>query len=400
MPVEIRIPRDDDRDDITRLLATALNFPLATAIARKHTFPLGDMRCAYVDGRPVANAAEFRFTQWFGGRGLATSGIWGVVTEPEHRGEGLASVCLGTLIDDARRRGDPLTSLFPAVLDPYRRSGYELAGTFDDHRIALDDLPEVAAADLPRVELVDVDRDLEAIRSAYRTWAKDRNGIVEPNDPAVWRDRFLDRPWDEASRAIVIREGDDVTGFAAFTRSSDPSGHLGDIGFGLRSNLFFMTDERALRAFIAYARGYRGVGSWLQWAGPPNDPLTLLVGVQAVTAVRRYRWMLRILDVASAFEGRGYPAIDAEATFAVDDPRYPENAGPWRLVVWGGEAKIGPADGHDRRPIPIGALSSIYSGYLRPADAVILGIFDADDPAVGALTTMLDGPDPWTPFFF
>src|SRR5262245_1135114 len=100
MPAEIRIPREEDRDDIARLLSTSLNFPLAAASARKHTFKLEDMRCAYLDGRPVANAAEFRVTQWFGGRGLATSGIWGVVTEPEHRSEGFASACLGSLLDD------------------------------------------------------------------------------------------------------------------------------------------------------------------------------------------------------------------------------------------------------------------------------------------------------------
>src|SRR5215471_14387914 len=126
MPADIRVPREEDRDDIVRLLATSLNLPISSAMARKDNLPLRDMRSAYEDGRVVSNAAEFRFTQWFGGRGLPTSGIWGVVTEPERRGDGLASECLGVLIDDARRRGDALTSLFPAVLDPYRRSGYEL----------------------------------------------------------------------------------------------------------------------------------------------------------------------------------------------------------------------------------------------------------------------------------
>jgi predicted acetyltransferase len=399
MTPDIRIPGDRDRDDIARLLSTSLNFPLASAMARKDSFRLEDMRCAYVDDRPVANAAEFRFTRWFGGRGLACSGIWGVVTEPERRGAGLASACLGALMDDARRRGAPLTSLFPAVLEPYRRMGYELAGTFDEHQIALDDLPVVDAEDLPRVELADVDRDLDAIRAAYGRWVRSRNGTIEP-DADFWRDRVIVRPWDEAARAIVIRDGDGVTGFAAFTRSPDASGHLGEIGFGLRCSMFFTTNNRALRAFIAYARGYRGVGRWLRWGGAPNDPLTLLVGVQAVADARRYRWMLRILDVAAAFEGRGYPRVDAEATFAVEDPRYPENAGPWRITVSAGEAKIGPADRHDRRPIPIGALSSFYAGYLRPHDAVALGLFDADDPAVDAFSVMLAGADPWCPFFF
>src|SRR5262245_9507231 len=206
MPDEIRTPDEDDRDDIARLLSTSLNYPLATATARKQTFNLGDMRCAYVDGRPVANAAEFPFTQWFGGRGLAMSGIWGVVTEPEHRGTGLASACLGALMDDARRRGDPLTALFPAVLDPYRRMGYELAGTFDAHRIALNDLPVTAADDLPRVEVAVPDRDLDSLRAAYGDWVRRHSGGIEPNVD-FWRDRVLQRPWDETARAVVIRDG-------------------------------------------------------------------------------------------------------------------------------------------------------------------------------------------------
>jgi predicted acetyltransferase len=399
MPPDVRVPSNDDRDDIARLLSTSLNFPLAAAMDRKDTFVLDDMRTAYLDGRPVANAAEYRFTQWFGGRGLATSGIWGVVTEPEHRGEGLASACLGELIDHARNRGDALTSLFPAVLDPYRRMGYELAGTFDEHRISLDDLPEPRTTDL-RVELADADRDLDAIRDAYGRWARERTGAAEPVEFEFWRDRLLFRPWNESARSVVIRDGDVVVGFAAFTRTTDASGHLGEIGFGINCSLFFVTDGRALDAFVAYVRRYAGVGRWLQWGGAPNDPLTLLVGVQAVSVARRYRWMLRILDVPTAFEGRGYPAIDADVTFAVDDPRYAQNSGPWHVVVSGGEAKVEPVEEHDRRPIPIGALSSLYTGYLRPADAVLLGVLDDDDPAVETFSALLDGADPWTPFFF
>ena len=137
------------------------------------------------------------------------------------------------------------------------------------------------------------------------------------------------------------------------------------------------------------------------WRSPlPNDPMTLLVGVQAVTAHDRYRWMLRILDVRVAMEGRGYPPIDAEATFAIDDPRYAENTGVWSLRLSGGEPKVEPGSSHDRRPVPISAFSSMFTGYLRPVDAVRLGFLDADDPAVEALDAILSGPDPWCPFFF
>jgi predicted acetyltransferase len=128
--------------------------------------------------------------------------------------------------------------------------------------------------------------------------------------------------------------------------------------------------------------------------------MTLLVGVQAVTPHDRYRWMLRILDVRAALEGRGYPPIDAEATFAIEDPRYSENTGVWRVRLSAGEPKVEQAPSHDRRAISIGTFSSMFTGYLRPDDAVHLGYLDRDDPAVETLASMFSGPDPWCPFFF
>src|SRR5437773_4748759 len=176
MKPDVRIPAETDREQIARVLSTSLHFPLEAALARSPTFPLDDMRCAYVDGRVVATAAESPFTQWFGGNGLACSGVWGVATEPEFRGAGLASACLGRLMDDARRRATPLTALYPAVIEPYRRLGYELAGTYDEHRVALDALPAVDTHDLPSLELVDAERDQDAIMACYARWLACRNG--------------------------------------------------------------------------------------------------------------------------------------------------------------------------------------------------------------------------------
>ncbi len=110
--------------------------------------------------------------------------------------------------------------------------------------------------------------------------------------------------------------------------------------------------------------------------------------------------MFRVLDVRSALAQRGYPAIDADVVVAVDDPQFPENAGPWRLIVRGGEASVEPARDDDVRPLSIGILSSLFTGFLRVPDAIRLGYLDASDPAVPALQRLLAGADPWCPFFF
>jgi predicted acetyltransferase len=79
---------------------------------------------------------------------------------------------------------------------------------------------------------------------------------------------------------------------------------------------------------------------------------------------------------------------------------FPSNAGPWRLSVAGGRAEVERADGVDAKRLAIGALSAMFTGYLRPHDAVRVGLMDAGDPAVEALSTLFAGPDPWTGFFF
>jgi predicted acetyltransferase len=138
-------------------------------------------------------------------------------------------------MDDARRRA-PLTALYPAVLEPYRRLGYELAGTYDEHRVSLDALPAVDTHDLPSVQLADVERDLDAMMACYARWVARRNGTMEP-DARFWRSRTRERPGDETHRVVVVRDDDAITGFAIFARSPDASGHLSS-GFDVKCRTF------------------------------------------------------------------------------------------------------------------------------------------------------------------
>ena len=396
--VEIRAPRDDERAALATVLGTSLNFPIEPAIERSHRFPLDDMRVALVGGEITSVAAEFRFDQWFAGRALTCNAVWGVATLPEHRGRGLASATTEAVMRAGRDRGAVVSALFPAVVAPYRRLGYELGGTFTKHRIPIGAIPN-GAGDGPPVHLVDIERDTEDVRTCYRVFASRHTGPVEPTTEDYWTDRILRRHGDESRRAVVVREEGEVTGFLATGRELDP-GPL-DVAFGLRAEAFVANTEPALRSLLAYVRRYGGLGKWFQWSGPPNDPIGLLADDQTLSVDMHYRWMLRLLDVRAAFEQRGWPAIDAEVVFSVEDPLFPDNVGPWRLRVERGVATMGrEAAGAAGPPITIGALSSMFSGYLRPADAVRLGLLAVDDQSLSALAPLFAGPAPWSPFFF
>lgn len=400
MTTVIRTPIEEDRTQVVDLLRTSLNFTRAWAEDRGPTMPLSDYRCAYEDGRVVAAASGYRFRQWFAGHDLPMSGIYAVATLPERRGAGLASAAVLQILRDARDDGTSISALYPAVLRPYRRLGYELGGTYSEHRLELDAIPSDLGDRLPAVELLEPDRDLDGLKACYREWSRHGTGPLEPTDDTWWLRRIL-HPFGEAiSRSVVVRDrSGSIEGFATFRYATAEGGHL-DIDFGLECLAFATTTDRATRALLAYFRSFRGVGMWVQWCGPPDDPIAMVVPEQKIATPFRFRWMIRLLDVRSALAARGFPAIDAEAVVAVEDPQFPENAGPWRVIVRGGETSVELAPDADVRRMPIGILSSLFSGFLRVPDAVRLGYLDRSDPAVPALHQLLAGADPWCPFFF
>jgi predicted acetyltransferase len=134
MTSELVTPSDEHREEIVGLMRVAFNLGSAGLAERAAWLPVEKMRCVLEGDRIVAAAAARDFRQWFGGRELGMSGIWGVVTLPEHRGGGLATRAVTELLVEARAKGQPLSVLYPATQRPYRGMGFELAGTMTRHR--------------------------------------------------------------------------------------------------------------------------------------------------------------------------------------------------------------------------------------------------------------------------
>lgn len=397
--IEIRAPAESEREAVGDVLEVSLNLDPARRASRLPRMPLADFRVAADGARIVSVAGEFRFLQWFGGRPLAMSGVTGVATLPEYRGGGTMRDVVTTLMREAHDRGTPLTALYPAVLGPYRSLGYELAGTYHQHQLRIDAIP-AGIGEAAHVREY-VPEDLPAVRECWSRSIRRANGTVEPTGDGWWVHRTFNPAMDPTLRAVVVPgDGGVVEAFAAFDRSSAP-GEL-DVAFGLECEPMAAVTERGLRSLLAYLRGYRGLGKWVRWTGAPHDPIAMLIPEHAVLSQWRYPWMLRLLRIEDAFRGRGWPPGTAvEAVFSVEDRLFPGNAGTWRLGVRGGEAEVArEADDATTRPLPIGVLSSMFSGYLRPRDAVLLGLMDGDDPAVGAFDSLFAGPDPWTSLFF
>jgi predicted acetyltransferase len=395
---DIATPGEEHREQVAHVMRVSLNLSHAFLEHTAPSLPLDQFRCAIDGGRVVATAAARDYVQWFGGRELDMSGIWAVATLPEHRGTGLATGAVSRLLHEARERGFAISALYPATLRPYRGLGYELAGTFTEHEVRLDDLPRGAAGPL---EVREYDpSDLDAVRACYRCAIAHHNGPIDSDDPQWWPVRIMGHRTPEELHRAVVAVGIDgaIEGYASFVNEK-AEGEL-DISFVLACKQFVASTLEAYASLLGYFRSFRGLGQTLRFTGPPTEPLTMLVEEQRVKPAWTYRWMLRLLDVPKALEARGYPRVSGEGVIAVEDGHFPGNHGPWRVVAKDGEVRVEPADGARVRPIQVGTLASMFSGYLSPFDAVRLGLLDGDDPSVPLLARLFSGPAPFILDFF
>ena len=391
MTPEIRIPAVGEEPAIRELAVLSFNVPASWARdAAGPSFHPEHYLCAYDGARLLATTRDIPMLQWFGGRPVATAGVASVATVPELRGTGLGDRLMRVLLQRARDRGAVVTSLFPATVPFYRRLGYEYGGTWTAYAARLTDVPR-GVSDVA-VEEFDGD-DVTELRSCYRTWASSRTGPVEGDGDDWWTDRVLMR-WirDSATRAVVARGAGGVEGYAAFRLVS--RGHWQ--GYDIECSHLVATTPGALSALFGYFRRFRGVGEHVVWLGATNDPATLLFDEDRSEIRQQWRYMTRVLDVAGALEGRGYPqGASGELVIEVDDPQFEENRGAFRLTVDDGKPRVERTDADGALRLSIRALSGLYAGQLAPADLAAVGMLDGDHPSAGFAATLFAGPPPF-----
>lgn len=399
VPVEIRPFAEDDRQPVRRLryrTFTADTFE----VDEDGTYVEDERRVvAELDGRIVGHAAAWRHGQFFGGRPVPMAGVAAVIVEPQVRGRGVATALVRALIDRVREQGDAIATLFPATVAPYRRLGWELAGTLPRHTLPTRALLSIAppAGDVQlRPARAD---DLEALQQRYREAVALHDGWLDldpryraynAGDPD---DRGADEWW------VAERDGE-VTGYTLYSRE-DRDDAAGGNRLIVRELIATDADtERALWRLVG--------GSWTVW------PTTQLRGevepvVQHLLAESEAepepgewaRWMTRVLDLPEAVAARGYPAgLSGAVHLDVQDHVVEANAGRWVLEVRGGRASA-TRGGDGTVRTDVGALSATYTGATSATSWHRLGRLVTDDAtALELLDETFRGPTPTGAHYF
>ncbi|NUR69752.1 MAG: GNAT family N-acetyltransferase [Hamadaea sp.] len=338
-------------------------------------------------GRLLAKAVDRDQGQWFGGRVVPTSGVAGVAVTAEARRKGLSRAVLTRLLAGARDRGAAISTLYPTTPFPYRSVGWEEVGALTSYSLPTATL---AARRDSGLELRPATvADVPGIYSAYDRVARTGTGLMDRHGPL-----FTTTP-EELVQAfdgltVAVGPSGSIDGYASWDRGSgyDASGRI-------TAYDVIATTPQATSALLALFGGWASVAptTVLRLAYP--DPLWFFLASPQAKIEKRQPWMLRVVDAARAVETRGWPIfVSGSVDLELVDEQCPWNAGRYRLVLDGGEARLEPGGSGAVRLGPR-ALGVWYAGAAAPDALRRAGLLTGGDATTDAfLQTATAGPAP------
>lgn len=382
MPHETRPLTANDAEQSDALGAEAFGpYPAEQSASPPGTTPGKHAWGTFVDGRLVAEMAARSYGSWWHGVEVPTSGIASVAVSPEHRGAGLLTELFRTVLDEARGRGETLSTLYPTAPGIYRKFGYELVGSLDLVTVPTLSLRGLASSPeigLRRAEVADV----PAVRTIYDAWAAGQHG-----------------PLTRRGASFTATDAEFLASSTGTTLATDPSGAVvgyasWDRGPGydsaswIRVHDLLAVDPRAYAALWRFFGGFASVTGEVRFrtsgaAGTDAARLQLTTDVGRVVDTHPY--MLRVDDVAAALtvaisSGSGSSGSASSGTggsgteFAVVGDLLEVQDGTYRLSD-GACVRTGPAqDGGSLPTFAPRGLALSYAGVQSAANLRGLGL--------------------------
>lgn len=364
------------------LCAEAFGGDPATALDRLDDAGVKQTRVVVRDGRVAAALNYYDVGQFFHGRRLRSWAIGGLVTHPAYRARGVGRELTLGMLHEAKQQGVPLSVLYASTPTFYRKCGFEPAGEASAWGVASHQLPAFPEA-LEDFDVVPFEADDPAVRACYTAFIQTQNGPLDRDDK-LW------------ARLLTPRSGHRFN--YRFDIDGQTEGYVslsGDRSDGLAVEDYTALTLRARRAILAFLRGHRSVNRQVVWYGGPEDPLRRMIPENAAF-VRPHteEWLLRITDPVAALSQRGYPAIDAELHFAIDDASMPDNGGPWVLKLTQGTPEV-TAGGSGTLRIDIRGLTALFTGQRTAEELATVGLIEGDAADLALASLAFAGPRPY-----
>lgn len=354
---------------------------------------IADRRGLFDGEDPVAVCAHHDFSLRIRGADRAVAGLSAVASPPEHRRRGNVGRMLGESLEEYRERGVDVSVLWPFEHSFYARYGWATASRYRRFTVPPEQLGFVD--DLIVTESDDAGGgggifrrlgadDYPAVRPVLDAMA-DRYALTMDRTEEWWRERAL-RGWKTDPFVYGWERDGDLRAICSYAFEDDADDTVLCV-----SDAAFVDDE-AWFQLLRFFRNHDSQVAAVRLDAPPDAPLLDLVAdPRAVTCEIRTGPMVRLVDVAGAFEALDPgPAVDTAFSIAIEDPLAEWNDAAFRIDVADGSVAVESAPAAEPVDLAadIGALSQVYVGYRSVTEAVRAGglSLETEVPASDAAT--------------
>lgn len=387
---DLRIgPPESDQEvaDFMRIVAQALVFPTSDHDMFVEREGRENITVARTSGRVAGGLTVQRMGMSFGARCVPMAAVRVVGVAPEHRSKGVGAALMDGVVRQSFNGGLPLSSLYPATLPVYRRAGYELAGSRTSYRYPMGSIGRLERT-LDVREATPDDRPI--IERLYHKRLLRSPGNVDRNDWA-WQRVLSPGLWSPKTYGYIVEKNGVPLGYVYFAQK--PGGNITDNTISVAD--FAWESADAGKTLLSMLADHRSMAVAIEFPGAPADPLTLLMNENAAERITRFDWMLRIVDLKKAIEGRGYfPDRGAELHLKIDDPTIPENCGKFVVTIAGGRGTV-QEGGDGRLTASIRDLAPLYSGFMSAESLHAADRLSGDEESIASASRIFSGPAPW-----
>ena len=322
-------------------------------------------------GKPATSSMVIHdFDTWFDGHLVKTTGVGGVATLPEARGQGGIRDIFAALLPAWRENDVVFSTLYPFSHVFYRKFGYELVQRGHEYTIPMESLKGFRCEH--PVEMVS---DAESLKDMYRAFGSKQNLCICRKD-SQW-DRVAKDPYK--ARQYTYRIGD--VAYVTF-KPVDPEG---ENGYTLRCLDVVYRDEAALRSLLGFLYALRAQYCEVTIKLPASVPLMHMIPecYNAHLEVSA-NGMGRIVNVPRALELMRYPNRSGAFSVQVTDDSLPVNTGCYLVHFAGGQAvSVETIEGCEDPDLTVSVqvLAQLVLGALTVDEALYLEGVQCVDPA-------------------
>lgn len=388
-----RLSSQLDAEAFSQLLAQSFVADVAKESAYMAQIGLEHLRAVYHGSSLLGGLAAIPMGQWFGGRQVAMTGIAAVCIAPSARGSGAGLSLMQETMRELHQQRVPISTLYPAVQQLYRRVGYEQGGTYCRWAIAANAIG-ISKSPLP---VTPVALEAAVFQALAQQQAQQHNGLLARNR-LIWQ-RILSEA-EQPRYAYCFGPSETPEGYVILSQTA-----VGDpyqIGTYNQLNVvaWAALTPAAVASLWAFLSSHRSQIKQICWSGSAVDCLSMGLPEQPAQPMHTARWLTRIICVEEALAARGYPlGLSGELHLAITDELLPENQGKWVLAFDQGQGQLRRGGQGDLK-LDVRGLASLYTGLFSPQQLQQMGYLEGPEAALALAGQAFGGASPWLADFF